>query len=1324
MFFHRFASSLRSVGKKGHSPARGLRRKQFRQFYSELLEPRLVLDNSPSLSGVWPLPAEGQMVSTTVDRLQVTLSESLQAGGVNDTASWQLLGSGPDQQFSTADDLVYALAVRPASAGGTTVTLEIGDRLRPLPEGRYQFRARSASLLDTDGNRLDGNDDGVGGDDFVRTFLIETPTGVTIEAASNDTRVQAVPLEIVSSPPTSGNQFGFGLGTLPLSTDVDYWRFDVLGGDRISVAVDTMDGSLRPRIELRNAADSTLISDIDGGPDNSALISDYAVSTSGIVYVRISPHTSTGSYQLRVNVARGIDLESDREYRNSTNNQADLITLRPGAPDHLVGSVAGVIMAPANTTWDRDRFALGRLNGNTVVELELQLPALSQLGAHVRLLDAAGNALPDEDGNLADGRLRLTLPTNADGEYFVEVNGHWIRQGRRYMVTDPLTWSQAQALARAWGGHLVTLNDAAEQQWVDDTFDQFGDFWIGFQDANTEGTWEWVSGQPVTYTNWASGEPNTASFDYAYMDDANGQWRDASETTTYRAVIEMDAFGLADATPGPFAQYLLQVDLVDTQAPRVTAVTRPAYAGSNSQPVDRFSVTFSEPLDPSTVNQSETFVGYHQGHYYVVTDQSLTWEQARTYAQNLAPEAHLVTIDDAAEQDYLQDWFSAFEPWIGFNDATVEGTWAWSNGQPVTYTNWAANQPSRGASSNDYAMMGTDGLWRERSSSESRRALIELPGGIDQDADRLPVPFDLYPTNPWNAWSLYEAGTDRVWGTVDDVRYTPILMSPYSQGTTVELGVLDGPLGTGRYRLTAGNVLRDRVGQALDGNQDGFGGDPFHYEFEIQLPADVTFEGRANTTRVAATDLTFQETPEGSGFFLARGLGTQFPARLYDYWSDSDYWSFSAQAGDRVAIAVETPGSDLNPYLELQNAQGSFLQAGNNRGPDQDDYISHYLIPSTGIYYVRVGKEYSQTSGGSYELRLELARQIELESDESYDNNVITRADTITLRPGAPGELTAVVAGTVMAPEGTTADQDMFLLGTLTAGNRVELQVNRPSNSTLVPRLRLLNARGEPVLDEDGDPFNEIFHATIPVGGDGVYFAELGSFWMLAGNRYLVSPPLTRAESRDWAAANGGQLVTIEDSAEQQWITETFRSFGNFWIGASDEVSEGTWGWPTGDNAIYTNWAPGEPNTPSYDYAFMQTSTGLWFDTYPTNTFRALVECEGPGTATGGPGSYAQYLLQVRIQDQLAPIVTQIVPSVGNNPSALPIDTLTITFNEDLAPQTVNQTHPWLGFYEGSYYLLTPTSMTWSAAQAYAQSLAPTANLVLKQANFSYILSS
>jgi len=42
--------------------------------------------------------------------------------------------------------------------------------------------------------------------------------------------------------------------------------------------------------------------------------------------------------------------------------------------------------------------------------------------------------------------------------------------------------------------------------------------WIGFTDQASEGTWEWISGEAVTYTNWASGEPKDANGeDYAVM---------------------------------------------------------------------------------------------------------------------------------------------------------------------------------------------------------------------------------------------------------------------------------------------------------------------------------------------------------------------------------------------------------------------------------------------------------------------------------------------------------------------------------------------------------------------------------------------------------------------------------------------------------------------------------------------------------------------------------------------------------------------------------------------------------------------------------------
>jgi len=32
--------------------------------------------------------------------------------------------------------------------------------------------------------------------------------------------------------------------------------------------------------------------------------------------------------------------------------------------------------------------------------------------------------------------------------------------------------------------------------------------WIGLNDMRAEGQWVWDSGEPVTYVNWAAGEPN------------------------------------------------------------------------------------------------------------------------------------------------------------------------------------------------------------------------------------------------------------------------------------------------------------------------------------------------------------------------------------------------------------------------------------------------------------------------------------------------------------------------------------------------------------------------------------------------------------------------------------------------------------------------------------------------------------------------------------------------------------------------------------------------------------------------------------------------
>ena len=93
-----------------------------------------------------------------------------------------------------------------------------------------------------------------------------------------------------------------------------------------------------------------------------------------------------------------------------------------------------------------------------------------------------------------------------------------------YLLTSPgLTWEQAQAEAESYGGNLVTINDAAEQQWLQSTLGNQW-FWTGLNDAGTDGNWQWASGEAVTYTDWALFHPGGVG-DYVMMNyGTNYQW--------------------------------------------------------------------------------------------------------------------------------------------------------------------------------------------------------------------------------------------------------------------------------------------------------------------------------------------------------------------------------------------------------------------------------------------------------------------------------------------------------------------------------------------------------------------------------------------------------------------------------------------------------------------------------------------------------------------------------------------------------------------------------------------------------------------------------
>lgn len=88
------------------------------------------------------------------------------------------------------------------------------------------------------------------------------------------------------------------------------------------------------------------------------------------------------------------------------------------------------------------------------------------------------------------------------------------------------SWDQARENCRKWGYTLVTINDKNEDNWV---YAKTGDHdtWYGFNDKAKEGTWTWESGEPVTYKNWDSGEPNDARGEDCMLSwTGKQQWND------------------------------------------------------------------------------------------------------------------------------------------------------------------------------------------------------------------------------------------------------------------------------------------------------------------------------------------------------------------------------------------------------------------------------------------------------------------------------------------------------------------------------------------------------------------------------------------------------------------------------------------------------------------------------------------------------------------------------------------------------------------------------------------------------------------------------
>ena len=93
--------------------------------------------------------------------------------------------------------------------------------------------------------------------------------------------------------------------------------------------------------------------------------------------------------------------------------------------------------------------------------------------------------------------------------------------------------------------------------------------------------------------------------------------------------------------------------------------------------------------------------------------------------------------------------------------------------------------------------------------------------------------------------------------------------------------------------------------------------------------------------------------------------------------------------------------------------------------------------------------------------------------------------------------------------------------------------------------------------------------------------------------------------ARSNCIAMGGHLVTVTSSGENSFL---FNLWPSGWIGLTDEVTEGTWKWVTGETFSYTNWNSGEPNNSGNEDYIQFVGSGKWNDLNNNSSLNYVLE--------------------------------------------------------------------------------------------------------------------
>jgi len=852
-----------------------------------------------------------------------------------------------------------------------------------------------------------------------------------------------------------------------------------------------------------------------------------------------------------------------------------------------------------------------------------------------------------------------SVDTSTVQRAFNPVNGHYY-----LVVSNNVSWIQALNLASAMAfdgmtGYLATVTSSQENSFISNLLPAGTKVaFLGGSDAESEGDWRWVTGENFDYLNWYAGEPNNqADEDYLNMNGnfwgpvIDGTWNDGDNTSVdiHHFVVEWGSFSAETSSvprvfnPENGHYYLVVTSNVSWTQARMTASlmvyngmtgymatvtssqenefvtgllpggTKAVFIGGTDQfdegvwswnTGEIFNYTNWSLNEPNNENDEDYLYLYgdyfdpeitgtwndgdnasvdvhhyivewgafssgtsavqqiynpENGHYYQVVTANVTWAQARSAASSMMYDGmngYLATMTSSQENSFVAGLLpvGAKAAFIGGTDEAVEGQWSWITGEEFNFQNWNTGEPNN-QNDEDYLYLTGDfwgpvieGTWTDgdNSSIHVHHFVVEW-GSVNVDTSSMPRVF-----NPGNG-HYYLVVTANVSWTQAEIA-----------ASAMEYEGLMGYLATitsSQENTFVANLLPSGTKAAFIGGSDEVAEGQWHWVTGESFNFLNWYTGEPNNQ-----------------------WNEDYLYMYGDFWgpTNSGTWNDGSHASvDVHHYIVEWGGYETTGWLP-------------------EPVLNHI----NGHWYLVV------TSSVSWADAMTVAGQSTFNGMTGYLATVTTdQENSFILDQLGPDAINVYLGGTDEASEGFWR----WITGESFA--YTNWYPGEPNNYGGPENYLVLNGPAHGINAGTWNDGRGMSHSD-----NNRYVIEWGDYtpdeWLPQpaqnpenGHYYLVvtgNVTWLESVSASMISYNGmtGYLATVTTTQEQEFISGLLPAGSKIvFIGGTDEGSEGTWRWITGESFNFSNWYPGEPNDENNeDYLNMYGAyagpelTGQWND--------------------------------------------------------------------------------------------------------------------------------